>query len=34
MLISLTFGLKRAPTSHNTREFGRIDGLKLEDWET
>jgi tRNA(fMet)-specific endonuclease VapC len=19
--------------THNTREFGRIDGLKLDDWE-
>jgi tRNA(fMet)-specific endonuclease VapC len=20
--------------THNTREFGRVEGLKLEDWES
>lgn len=29
--IGLTHGL--TVVTHNTREFGRIDGLKLEDWE-
>ncbi len=29
--IAVTHGLTLV--THNTREFGRIDGLKLEDWE-
>lgn len=29
--IALTHGLTLV--THNTREFGRIDGLNLEDWE-
>lgn len=29
--ISLVHGLTLV--THNTREFGRVEGLKLEDWE-
>ena len=33
-IASITLAANLTLVTHNTREFGRIDGLQIEDWET
>ena len=34
MIASIALANDVALVTHNTREFGRVDGLRLEDWQT
>ena len=33
MIASIALANKVALVTHNTREFGRVDGLQIEDWQ-
>lgn len=33
LIASIALAHKAMVTTHNTREFSRVDGIRIEDWE-